>query len=267
MQTIIERHGFDPAYDADNGSRFLTGNGYMGVRGTICEAGAEQMAAVNLAGIHHQKGDSWEEPLNAPNPLYLHVEGASLPENSPQLTAYRLALDISCGLFTRESTFALEGGQLSLRQERFCCMDQVHLLAQRVTLCADHDCTVAVAYGADETVWDIHGPHYDSLTRVEKGGVFALTGETDTRQRVSTAIKATCTGGEFLHGGIRVIQVNLQAQHPWTLEIIAAIYTTNDCGKRDSICQKRRTCTSFLKTYVRVPVALAKNMCYTDRVR
>ena len=98
MQTIIERHGFDPACDADNGSRFLTGNGYMGVRGTICEAGAEQMAAVNLAGIHHQKGDSWEEPLNAPNPLYLHVEGASLPENSPQLTAHRLAPDISCGL-------------------------------------------------------------------------------------------------------------------------------------------------------------------------
>ena len=39
MNTVIERTGFDPAQDADNGNRFLTGNGYMGVRGTIGEAG------------------------------------------------------------------------------------------------------------------------------------------------------------------------------------------------------------------------------------
>lgn len=80
MNTVIERTGFDPAQDADNGNRFLTGNGYMGVRGTIGEAGVQQMTAVNLAGIHHQKGQGWEEPLNAPNPLYVAVKGVSLPE-------------------------------------------------------------------------------------------------------------------------------------------------------------------------------------------
>ena len=74
MNTVIERTGFDPAQDADNGNRFLTGNGYMGVRGTIGEAGVQQMTAVNLAGIHHQKGQGWEEPLNAPNPLYVAVK-------------------------------------------------------------------------------------------------------------------------------------------------------------------------------------------------
>lgn len=47
MNTVIERTGFDPAQDADNGNRFLTGNGYMGVRGTIGEAGVQQMTAVN----------------------------------------------------------------------------------------------------------------------------------------------------------------------------------------------------------------------------
>ena len=43
MNTVIERTGFDSAQDADNGNRFLTGNGYMGVRGTIGEAGVQQM--------------------------------------------------------------------------------------------------------------------------------------------------------------------------------------------------------------------------------
>ena len=90
MNTVIERTGFDPAQDADNGNRFLTGNGYMGVRGTIGEAGVQQMTAVNLAGIHHQKGQGWEEPLNAPNPLYVAVKGVSLPENADRLTSHRL---------------------------------------------------------------------------------------------------------------------------------------------------------------------------------
>ena len=99
MNTVIERTGFDPAQDADNGNRFLTGNGYLGVRGTISEAGVQQMTAVNLAGIHHQKGQGWEEPLNAPNPLYVAVKGVSLPENADRLTSHRLALDIADGEF------------------------------------------------------------------------------------------------------------------------------------------------------------------------
>ena len=98
MNTVIERTGFDPAQDADNGNRFLTGNGYMGVRGTIGEAGVQQMTAVNLAGIHHQKGQGWEEPLNAPNPLYVAVKGVSLPENADRLhrTASRSILPTVC---------------------------------------------------------------------------------------------------------------------------------------------------------------------------
>ena len=150
MNTVIERTGFDPAQDADNGNRFLTGNGYMGVRGTIGEAGVQQMTAVNLAGIHHQKGQGWEEPLNAPNPLYVAVKGVSLPENADRLTSHRLALDIADGVFTRESTFKADAGEITIRQERFCAMERVHLLAQRVTITATHDSTVTIAFGVDE---------------------------------------------------------------------------------------------------------------------
>ena len=201
MNTVIERTGFDPAQDADNGNRFLTGNGYMGVRGTIGEAGVQQMTAVNLAGIHHQKGQGWEEPLNAPNPLYVAVKGVSLPENADRLTSHRLALDIADGVFTRESTFKADAGEITIRQERFCAMERVHLLAQRVTITATHDCIVTIAFGVDENVWDIHGPHYETLTLTESDVVVALTGETDDHQRVCTALRCSCTDGEITHGG------------------------------------------------------------------
>lgn len=228
MNTVLERTGFDPAQDADNGNRFLTGNGYMGVRGTIGEAGVKQMTAVNLAGIHHQKGKGWEEPLNAPNPLYVAVEGATLPENAPQLISHRLALDIADGIFTRESTFASAQGEITVRQERFCAMERVHLLAQRVTLTAARDCTVTLLFGVDENVWDIHGSHYETLTRTEQDGLVALTGETDDHQRVCTALRSDCVGGEIVHGGVRQVRIALKAGQPWQMDEVAAIYTTSD---------------------------------------
>ena len=228
MNTVIERTGFDPAQDADNGNRFLTGNGYMGVRGTIGEAGVQQMTAVNLAGIHHQKGQGWEEPLNAPNPLYVAVKGVSLPENADRLTSHRLALDIADGVFTRESTFKADAGEITIRQERFCAMERVHLLAQRVTITATHDSVVTIAFGVDENVWDIHGPHYEALTLTESDGVVALTGETDDHQRVCTALRCSCTDGEITHGGVRTAQIALRAGQPWQLDEVAAVYTTSD---------------------------------------
>lgn len=56
-----------------NGNRFLTGNGYFGIRGTLEEYAKEHMCAVNMAGIYDRAGDAWRESVNAPNPLYTYV--------------------------------------------------------------------------------------------------------------------------------------------------------------------------------------------------
>lgn len=37
MLTILERNDYVPEQNADNGNRFLNGNGYLGVRGTSAE--------------------------------------------------------------------------------------------------------------------------------------------------------------------------------------------------------------------------------------
>ena len=41
-----------------NGNRFLTGNGYFGIRGTLEEYTKEHMCAVNMAGIYDKAGDA-----------------------------------------------------------------------------------------------------------------------------------------------------------------------------------------------------------------
>lgn len=156
------------------------------------------------------------------------MKGVSLPENADRLTSHRLALDIADGVFTRESTFKADAGEITIRQERFCAMERVHLLAQRVTITATHDSIVTIAFGVDENVWDIHGPHYEALTLTESDGVVALTGETDDHQRVCTALRCSCTDGEITHGGVRTAQIALRAGQPWQLDEVAAVYTTSD---------------------------------------
>lgn len=41
MAWTIERHDFSPEAAADNGNRFLVGNGYLGIRGTLDEHGSD----------------------------------------------------------------------------------------------------------------------------------------------------------------------------------------------------------------------------------
>ena len=53
----LEKTGYDPDRSLSDGNRFLTANGYMGVRGTLAEAGKEACPAVDLAGVYDRNGD------------------------------------------------------------------------------------------------------------------------------------------------------------------------------------------------------------------
>lgn len=48
----LKEEGFDKEKISYLGNKFLIGNGYMGVRGTLAEYGKENLAAINLAGIY-----------------------------------------------------------------------------------------------------------------------------------------------------------------------------------------------------------------------
>ena len=58
MLSIVERE-----YSVNSipycGNKYLIGNGYFGVRGTMEEYKKENMPAVNRAGIYDKAGDKW----------------------------------------------------------------------------------------------------------------------------------------------------------------------------------------------------------------
>ena len=74
MEFILTESEFNEDNTAWNGNRFLMGNGYFGIRGTLEEYTKKQMCAVNMAGIYDKMGNSWRESVNAPNPLYTYIK-------------------------------------------------------------------------------------------------------------------------------------------------------------------------------------------------
>lgn len=66
----IREEGYEEEKAATLGNRYLTGNGYLGIRGTLEEYEADRLPAINLAGIY-DRSTGWREPVNLPNGCFL----------------------------------------------------------------------------------------------------------------------------------------------------------------------------------------------------
>lgn len=104
MDFILTETEFNKENIAWNGNRFLIGNGYFGIRGTLEEYTKKQMCAVNMAGIYDRVRDSWRESVNAPNPIYTYVKvngkAYTLPDEKPKF--HQQELDFRYGIHRRQ---------------------------------------------------------------------------------------------------------------------------------------------------------------------
>lgn len=168
------------------GNKFLTGNGYIGIRGTMEEFTKEHMPAVNMAGIYDKAGDGWRESVNAPNPLYTYIvidgKKLALPEDAP--SEHIQELDIEAAIHTRNTIWKTEKGEVSVFCERFCSMANQHAVCMKYTLKTDFDCKAEIVTGIDGDVWDIHGPHFAKVETLADAMVEKVSGTTGEKGTV-----------------------------------------------------------------------------------
>ena len=234
MAWNIERHDFSPETVADNGNRFLVGNGYLGIRGTLDEHGKDQLAAVNLAGIYDRVGDGWREPLNAPNPLHtvLTVDGEvfALPEKAP--LSHTQSLDYRHGIASRKTTWQAGAGTVTVESSHASHMGQYHLILSRYCVTVSEAMTVEVTADIDRDIWEIYGPHYQSFDcRVAGDTAFCLADVQNGKDKVAVGRRCMAVGGEIIpeeSSGFRC-RAALKAGKTLTLTSISAVYTTLDC--------------------------------------
>ena len=180
MNWILFDNGFSDENIDYFGNKYLTGNGYMGVRGSLEEYTADQRPAINLAGVYDQVPGKWRESVNAPNGLYVAVEvdgeAYGLPTRLP--AEHRQWLDLHHALHGRRTVWPLASGSLTVESERFASMAEVNHLYLRYRLTASETTVVTLYGGIDTAIWDINGPHFSSVTMEEKQGILRVDGIT-----------------------------------------------------------------------------------------
>jgi len=180
------------------GNKFLIGNGFVGVRGTLDEYGQSQKVACIPTGIYDQQPGKWREPINLPNPLFLQVTACGQPlhaiDSSTESHAH--GLDFQRGVAARETVFLADpadpGTCITLTSERFASMAHANLLCSKVSLSATKDVEVALVAGVDGDVWDINGPHlapYRVECAAETAALFSTTLEKKIPVVAATIIK------------------------------------------------------------------------------
>lgn len=186
---IAAENKFEKENIAWNGNRFLTGNGYFGIRGTLEEYTKEQMCAVNMAGIYDRVGDAWRESVNAPNPLYTYIKingvKYALPESEP--LSHSQTLDFRHGLHLRTTSWQTPGGSVTVSCERFASMSRRRFIGMRYSVKTDFDCAAEIVTGIDGDVWDINGPHFVKMRIGDENGIKSVTGITGEKAVSVTA--------------------------------------------------------------------------------
>ena len=192
---IIRSEGYDEEQAASLGNRFLIGNGYLGIRGTLEEYEADKLPAVNLAGVYDQVGNGWREPVNAPNGCfsYLKVDGEKfcLPEAAP--ASHSMELDYRHGIFSRKTTWNTSRGNITLMTQRIASMQDVSLIGMRFEVQADFHADVELVTGIDGKVWDLNGPHLEDMELIDQEGDLLVTAITHEKHTPVAVASSICT--------------------------------------------------------------------------
>ena len=233
MSWQIENNWISKDSIPDNGNRLLVGNGYLGIRGTLEEAGKEQLAAVNLAGIYDKVGKGWREPLNAPNPLYtrVRVNGTMLTALDGSADRHTQALDFRHGIYKRTSHWADFG--VTVHGTHMAHMGQEHLILSSFSVTADKDTALEVIAGIDTDIWEIYGPHYVRFDEAINDTTMLCTAPVQNG-RDTVAVGRKCLlnlPAEVRQEGNRLVfRLKLKAGQTAELRSVSAVYTTHDCA-------------------------------------
>jgi len=227
----FRQENFNADEIALNGNRFMLGNGYMGFRGTLEEYGREHYVACMLNGVYDRVGDQWREPVNAPNGMLVQVlcNGEMLSPLTSKVLNHVQELDIRHGIHHRRTVFEKDGGEITVKAERFISHDRVHLMAMKYSVSASVPVKLVIRSGIDGAVWDINGPHLQQLE---------LTGE-------DNLLQAKAVTGELKHEIITSALNGFQGVNCGTAE---AVWMEKElvlaAGQEWSFCKYVSVCTS-----------------------
>ncbi len=258
MKIVIDK--FEKENIPHYGNKFLNGNGYFGIRGTMEEYEKEHMPAFNMAGIYDRVGNLWRESVNAPNPLYtvLFVDGKkiALPETEPD--EHYQVVDIEKGIHTRKTIWNTPKGNIEIFAERFASMDNQHIVAMKYSVSADFDCDIEIVTGIDGDVWDINGPHFKELKCTNDGAIKMVCGTTgelkidvETKEMATINFEAERKFENADKKSVEHIKFKAVSGREYVIEKLASVSTSKD----NEIFKENKPCDISVMSYDEVKKA------------
>ncbi|MFU8839982.1 MAG: beta-phosphoglucomutase [Nitriliruptoraceae bacterium] len=164
---VIDDH-HDPEQVINLATSHLTGNGYLGYRGTLPEWRADATVGCTVSDTWDNADGKWAELCNVPNALYARIDhlGRPIAVDADSVLSDRdlleRRLDVRYG--RQHRIYGPSSGPVQrLVDERFASMDQRHLLAQRQRVFATPGTRLTVTTGIDGDVWSLNGDHFASV--------------------------------------------------------------------------------------------------------
>ena len=156
---------------------FIVGNGRIGYKATMEEETSLDKVTLNIVGVYDQSGDKWRESLNVFNPLFMKLTNVKtkITYHYKDAVKHQLDLDLSSAILKRETVFE----DIVVESERFI-HKRDNLIVHKYRVRALKEVELQVTSGVDLDVYEINGPHYQSVkseTQAEILKVWARTNE------------------------------------------------------------------------------------------
>ncbi|NBF39898.1 MAG: glycoside hydrolase family 65 protein [Spirochaetes bacterium] len=268
----IREESFNEELLINNGSNFMTGNGYLGYRGTLPEWRADQYVGCFVTDTYDNADGKWEELASAPNGLYVSVsvDGREVSALGGETIDYSRELSFRYGRHARRMSWSMDPRaagaeanvatpaasapaesappQLTLEDERFASYGNIHLMAARHRLSAHAAGRVTIHAGIDGEVWSLHGEHFRSCEPSSAGDdlyMKTITGERQIGMVVSNRVVFTegpePAARELVtedRGIFRRLDFDVAAGTDIAFELYCVIYTSNDLPDPAGACAR-----------------------------
>lgn len=233
----VYEEGFDSKNIVHNGNKFMTGNGYMGFRGTMEEYSKTELVACNIAGLYDKQGDNWREPINAPNGFYtaLAINGIEIGLLTEEPTEHMQMLELKEGIHKRNTIWNTKYGKVNVKAERFVSLAEVHIMCLKYSVSVEESCEIVIKTGIDGDVWDINGPHLESYNLEEGAGFLRVSARTQ-ELKVPVVVVETCKRSfiaeEVIEKGdkgiFHSIKIEAEPKVEYTIYKYVSVFTGND---------------------------------------
>jgi len=243
---IIE-NSFAPEHLVASGSNFLTGNGYLGYRGTFPEWRKDRYVGCFVSDTYDNADGTWTELCNAPNALYtlLKVDGEEVSTCAPYISSpgksempYCRRLDLGSGIVSMQNCWKGRcGKKLTIKTEHFASYDDLHVIPLRYQISVSDPCRIEVWAGIDGSVWDLNGKHLQDY-RFNKGpGFLSLEARTGEQGILLAVLEGhTITGAAPLYREVieaeetifRKTVFELEGGETLVMEKMMVVYSSND---------------------------------------